>query len=301
MRNRSYYYRQVKKYLNAINLNVQLKRWAEVGSTTGYWLTQRNRFRPLYRVQKIINKNKLIDENIEQKLVKTENIINEMGKVFRSQKDIFDDLINRNKFNEILNIIINENKSLTLNQAQVIWNKIQSQGRHIMTLTKTNGEQSIVAFNDTTKDYIIELLLNGGSFMVQETWGSDTLDEYAFEDLKSLEITKYKKPERIIKNKSGKFFPYINTTNIDLIEYQIFTQEQAYNKELTEKREHCLTYTLLSCGVDESLVNNVKMAYAQNCNIRKNELKNISKMIKQNITLHYFNSNPDCDKIYTMK
>jgi len=213
-------------------------------------------------------------------------------------KDHFDGLIRANNFNEINRIVINDNHTLTAAQAQTLWNKIQGQGRHVMTITKANGTSTIVALNNTTKDWFIDLMRYGTEGVAVDGYGSDVFVDYHFEDVATLIITKYVKPARVIKNKDGRFFPYINTTNLDLLKYQIFNQEEAYDEKLNKTREHCLIHTFLECGVDKALVNNVKMAYVQGCNIRKKDLKKIANTIKRKIILNYMNSNDDCDRIY---
>ena len=223
--------------------------------------------------------------------------LNQNAEAKRTAK-MFDGLITSNSFQRIVDIIINDNKTLTTPQANTLWNKIMAQGRHTMTLTKSNGQSRIVALNNTTKDWFIDLIIFGTEFQSVGNFGSDVFIDYQFEDITSLVITKWKKPVRIINNKDGKFFPYINTTEMNLLKYQIFNQDQAYDETITSKREHCLIHTLEQCGISSAVVNAIKIAYVKGCNISKKDLKNIATIIKRNIILNYMNSTENCDRTY---
>jgi hypothetical protein len=238
---------------------------------------------------------------IKSLLLKKANEIKIKKRKEKIVKDLFNELINSNQFNRVISIIINTQNVLTAAQAQIFWNKIQAQGKHIMNVTKSDGTNYNLALNDTTKKWFNDIMMFGTFARSAIGYGSDVIESIHFEDIKKLIITKYVKPTRVINNKSGKFFPYINTTDIDLIEYQIFNQDQAYDDKLTEERDHCLTFTLNKCGIDKALINNVKMAFVQSCSIRKNELKKIASMIKRNINLNYMNSNTECERIYKTK
>jgi hypothetical protein len=214
---------------------------------------------------------------------------------------MFDRLLNQNEFNRIIYIVLNENKTLTATQTNTFWNKAMARGRLVMNITKSNGENQTLALNNTTKDWFIDLIRYGTTYETVESYGSDIWANYRFEDITSVVISKYTKPERVIKNKNGKFFPYINKTNMDLIKYQIFNQKQAYDNKITTEREHCLIHTLLECGINKAKTNNVKMAYLKGCNISKKDLSKIASIINRDIILHYMNSTEDCTRIYTKK
>jgi hypothetical protein len=207
----------------------------------------------------------------------------------RNTKLRFDRLINQNNFQSILNIITNENKVMSDNQAQRLYNKIIAQGRYVITYT-VNGVEYVRPVNASTRDTLIQILTNGRLDIANiNTFGSDTLDEVDFSSITSMIIRRIT-PTREIQNRDGRFFPYLNTTNEDLSKYQIFNQDQAYDKNLIKKREHCLTFTLLASGVSKSVVNEIKMSYfggeEGRVNISKKDLHKISNSIKRDITVH---------------
>jgi hypothetical protein len=157
-----------------------------------------------------------------------------------------------------------------------------------MVLVKHNGETETVALNSNTQSYFANLLMYGDEFKKIEEWGSDKLDRYDFDEIKQIRVVKYKKPKREFKDKSGGFFTYINNSDIDLSEQQIYTQEQALN---IGQREHCLIKAL--DDVEKSLINKVKLAFATNSNINRKDLKIIAEMIGQDIILYHYDNEKD--------
>ena len=205
-------------------------------------------------------------------------------------------MITGNQFQNILNMVVNDNQTLTNQQAQRVWNNITGQGNHILTITFGDGREQIIAVNATTRDFIIDILINGLLVEQQEQYGSDIIDNLNIRDIQSLTIERLRRPERRIVNRDGRFFPYVNTTNEDLSKYQVFNQEQAYDQKLVSKREHCLIHTLTQAGIETSVINNIKMSYIQDNTdntvriaIRKKDLHNISNIIKRNIVVHTMN------------
>ena len=100
-----------------------------------------------------------------------------------------------------------------------------------------------------------------------------------------MEIKKLPKPKRVIANRDGRFFPYINKTELDLSQYQIFNQTQAYD-ETIDRREHCLIEALSRSGVSKAKLNAFKLSFETGCNFRKVDLKIAAKVVGVNIVLH---------------
>jgi hypothetical protein len=199
----------------------------------------------------------------------------------REERKIYD-LIDGGQFNELLK----SKPILDQKQTSALWNKIQSKGRHNMVLVKRNGETQRVALNANTQAYFANLLMYGDEYVNIGGWGSDALDRYVFIELKNIRIEKYEKPKKEFKDKSGAFFTYINNTDIDLTDYQIYTQEQALN---IGHREHCLIQAL-DGTIKKSLINRIKLAFATNSNINRKDLKIIAEMIERDIILYYYNN-----------
>ncbi|GAG51112.1 unnamed protein product, partial [marine sediment metagenome] len=135
-----------------------------------------------------------------------------------------------------------------------------------------------------------------------ETYGSDNIDQFEFKELESVEIHKLVKPTKTIANKDGRFFPYINTSTIELSKYQIYNKTQAADKKNINTREHCLIKALLECGVETALINQIKLQYIAGCSISKKDLSDIAQILKRDITLHYMdNTDKPQKKIYRYK
>jgi len=216
----------------------------------------------------------------------------------KNNTDLINNYISSKNYNELLKMILIDSKQITKNIATNIFNHIQSDGPYIGKFINDYGDEQSIHINDITKKFFIMFLQNGGVFDTLNTFESDALTKINSWNILSVEVSLLDKPKQIKKNKDGKFFPYINTSKINLTDYQIFNQEQAYDKANIDKLEHCLIYTLLRGGVDISIVNEIKMSYIEGCNIRKADLKNISNIIKRDIILHYMCNTPGSTKIY---
>jgi hypothetical protein len=194
----------------------------------------------------------------------------------------------RNKqFQKVFNMVKDENITLTNNQAENVFNSIMSDGKFNIKLI-INGVVKYIAFNDTTRDFIINVLTNGYIVEEREVFGSDTINNMKIREIEDIKIERVIHGGRIIKNRDGKFFAYINTTNLDLAKYQIYNQEQVYN---LEKREHCLIHTLLESGINKALVNEIKLTFKKGCSFKKSDIKKVSEIIDKTIILNNLKPN----------
>tara|TARA_R110000803_G_scaffold3847_6_gene13144 strand:- start:2470 stop:6396 length:3927 start_codon:yes stop_codon:yes gene_type:complete len=206
---------------------------------------------------------------------------------------IINKLIDKLKFQEVINLIIKGNKTLNKRLALKFYNKATAEGFYKITLTSEN-DTTIIALNNTTRDFITQFLMNGLLLDNVLEYGSDTINNFNLTELKNVVMEKLKKPNRIIKNRNGKFFAYINTSIIDLSNYQIYDQKQAYDKKL--EKEHCLIFSLLACGVSKTLVNEVKMTFKTGCSFKKKNLDKVALIIEKDIVLHSIRTNGKISK-----
>ena len=191
-------------------------------------------------------------------------------------------------FQEVLTDIAQNNKTLSEREAQIFWSKMIAYGRCTIELI-TNVQDQYLTLNDTTRDFFIKIFTNGTITANRANiWGSDVLDDFNFIETRDMIIRKLK-PKRMIVNRDAKFFPYINTTTLDLSKYQIYNQTQAYQDETHKQREHCLIHTLELQGIVKSTTNAIKLAYVNGVNIRKKDLHRISHIIKRNINIYTMN------------
>ena len=216
---------------------------------------------------------------------------NEEKKIVENDSRTFNELIRRNKFQDTFNIIVGNNKKLSDIQMNRLWNKIVSDGRYTMSIKlKNDRTPKVLMVNNSSKAFITNVLTTGGMFQITSSFGfgSDTSLSIDINKVQSITLNKIT-PSRIIENRDGRFFPYLNTTEVPLSEYQIFNQKEAYNEKLIKKREHCLIHTLIKAGIKKTIVNNIKMSYVSGVNIRKKDLHIISNIIKRDINLKTLN------------
>ena len=220
----------------------------------------------------------------------TRRNIEERQRVQQQTEQMFNNLIENLRFQDIFNIVTDSSRNQYLNnrQIQTMWNNIQGTNRYILKIQTATGEQ-VTALNSTTKDYFIHLMKNGLIVDDIEQFGSDAINEVNLQFIESVSIEVLDRPARVIRNRDGRFFPYLNTSILDLSKYQIFTQEEAYNEKILTKREQCLIHTLTEAGVKKALINRIKLAFITGTSIRKKDLQTISNIIRRTIIIHSMN------------
>ncbi len=154
-----------------------------------------------------------------------------------------------------------------------------------------------IPINNITREFIIDLLTRDKNIIEREdSYGSDVLDKMTFIQIKNISVTAHDQT-KFLKNKNGKFFPYLNTTNLDLSKYQIFNQEQAdINNNSRYKIEHCIIHSLLQCGISEALVNSVKLSIEIGASFQQKHLNKVANIIQKNIRLYYYAKNNEIKK-----
>lgn len=184
----------------------------------------------------------------------------------------------RNKY-----IFTQQEKDLLFRSLQFELNKPNAPSRTVEY--RFNDEKK---FSDTKHtafkgEYLRELtdsLASGGVVNELNTPGSDTMASYHIRGIADFRIVPVKKTGNMFKSKSGKYFPYINTTNIDLSRYQIYT-----NKEINIKQQHCVLHTLKVCGIDMSLISQISTNFDNNEYFAKKNFHMVSGIINKQIVL----------------
>ena len=279
-------YRTAKNLATQLGYDLSPIRSAWRGSTTEYWKNE------------VINYRRQIQKRRQQK--RSREIKQQLKEQIESRRVRmnFDRLIEGNSFQEVVREIVRDGTVLTNAQANNFYNRAIANGRYVITLTEENGNIRNIALNETTRDFIIQFLKHGLLLDELEQYGSDTINAFNIRGLTSISISLLVRPEREIRNRDGRFFPHINTTNLDLSNYQIYNQEQTY---ALKGREHCLIHTLLECGVSKEKVNEVKMTFKSGCNFRKKDLKSTASIIKKNIVIHSIKPDGKIKKTETQK
>lgn len=232
----------------------------------------------------------ILRQNFFRNVLQTELLEAVKARERRVAKDLIKKLLREKKWNEILKLALTDNNYLlTEKQAEKMFNQIIAEDYYVLKLF--NGERyQYYALSNNTADIFISMLTTGGDFRLQETYGSDVWEAYDFTRIDTVSIEPWKNVDHIIKNKSGMFFRYTNTTNIDLSRYQIFNEEQASNKKLISRREHCIIHALLKAGIPRALTNAVKLAIVTSSHLAKKSLKKVAQIINTNIRLYFYDS-----------
>jgi hypothetical protein len=192
------------------------------------------------------------------------------------------DLIELN-FQAVFDRLINKNVKLKETQVHRLWNGMIAEGRYVLKMVIA-GVEKIIAVNETTRVWIMQILQDGMHTQVMRSYGSDEMEDIDIENIWSMQLEKVV-PVRRIENKDGRFFPHINISSEDLSRYQIYSQTDVYNQELMDSREHCLIHVFLTMGISLAVVNALKLSYTAGVNISKKDLRTISDTLGRNITV----------------
>lgn len=222
---------------------------------------------------------------------------------------IYDEPIDLKDLNNIMEGVVRGQLVLSETSAKEMYNLLQTEGRYVMKMIDENGIRSWITINHTTREYFIGLITKGKLIKIKGAEKSDAFDEIDLRSLISAKISeldfskrlfkikkgKKKRKIRVIKNKDGSFFPFINASDIDLKKYQIFNKQQIEDQMLVDTQEHCLIHVLKEYNIANCLINQVKLAFAFDrkqsaFHIKKKDLKMVADIIEQSIHLHYYDS-----------
>jgi len=204
---------------------------------------------------------------------------------------IVDNLLTTNQFQALINYA--NQHPLTRQQATDLFNRMVADGMYKIEFHRGEFVHAVLLNDISRSSFILQMI--GQPELIEDTagGGSDKYYEIVNIDIPIDRIT-INKLEKENVNKSGGFFPYINTSDIDLERYQIYTQEQAYDKSIQENREHCLIHCFRLSGVDSSLIESVKLQFKEGAHIAKKNLKEIATLINRIIVIHqYYNDKGD--------
>lgn len=210
--------------------------------------------------------------------------LGDIKSIWSNPSDTVDNYLSINNFQGILNIILNSDYDLTRRQFNQFYRAIMDQPTQaILTFTFNNSTQKTITINNNTKQFLNDYLRDRISITRNlEEYGSDVLEQFVIENITNMTIRFLPPRETKVENDGG-FFPFINTSHLDLSKYQIYNQQQVSTKDET----NCLIYSLQQAGIDDSKINNVKLAFISGANISKNQLKKLPDMIGKNILLRH--------------
>ena len=169
-------------------------------------------------------------------------------------------------------------------QSQRIANEITREAIRNRLVVTINGQEQYIVLNLRSREFLETILQQG--FLVDNVndFNSDSLAQMNIQDITDIVFERVPIPPRVIQNKDGNYFPYINTTDINLSKYQIYNQEQAEKAN----QEQCLIHALKQCGISPEDINRVKLSIKTGASIAKKLLKHIAEDIKRKIVLHTY-------------
>jgi len=152
------------------------------------------------------------------------------------------------------------------------------------TLTHENLKKGGLMYNSLKNMYNIEYV---------EEFGSDQVKAQVIKGIKEAEITRTIRPKKnkIRRNKNGRFFKALNTTNIDLTRYQIIKDES----QLDIIQEHCIIKTLLNAGISTDICNRVKLTFTSAYEFPRCKLFEVANIIEHKIILYFVKDNKSSD------
>ncbi len=207
----------------------------------------------------------------------------------RANRRRFEALLRARDYDEIFQSVMS-GSLLTTRQANRVLDSFNTR-KYIVTIEHiayTDGlpyiETSSILSNDRNKGFFFDILTKGFIEQVQPEYGSDIVDNIEIGNIISFDI-KELLPVAQGRNQDGGYFPYINTTNLDLSRYQIFNQSQAYEED---DREHCLIQTLFLAGIEITKLTALKLSFKNGANFRKKDLQQASDIIDKTIVLYEY-------------
>jgi hypothetical protein len=305
-------YYKSKVLASFLNININQK---FVGTTKDTWtnifydLVKKTKREKKKRNKKLISFNKLKEltksfnindkyntvndgTNLQfQKEIKRLEKIKKDGKILWNTK--FNELLENRQYQEILFNVVHNERLLKEEQADRFWNEIYNNdpNRWLFKLKQpASFDYQFFTVGNATKNFILDFLMKGPRSTTELGYVSDG-QNVEITSIEDAEFEKYIPPVKVIKNKDGHFFPYINTSNIDLQQYQVYNQLQAYNEELLKERQHCFIHCLEYYNIEEAKINEVKLSFDNNCSFRKSNIKEVVNIINKNIDIHTLSGN----------
>jgi hypothetical protein len=176
-----------------------------------------------------------------------------------------------------------QNYSFSDNEINYIFQKMKDEQLFLKINTEAGGLNLIPMQNDNTTEKLREFFKYYFDIQEAETEGSDQLSKYMKDKILNMEAVKIEANKKV-KNKNGSSFKHYNMTNLNLLKYQIEKKDE----EFEDSEEQCLIYALKMAGIEDTKLEDLKLALHTGAHIAKNKIKEISDFIECNINLHFY-------------
>lgn len=166
----------------------------------------------------------------------------------------------------------------------------KNDGKRVMQF-KIKGEDTYDSRKLTLRDEnlmdLVNILSYGGVVVGGQQYGSDAVASLSVNEIIDFKISDIKKTGNLFKSKAGKYFKYVNNTNIDLTRYQIY--------RIHDKREgngiiqrHCILHALDQSDIKPELVSRIATTFNNGMNFAKKNFHKVSDIIGHKIILKTF-------------
>lgn len=215
----------------------------------------------------------LVDQN--RQVAASRNLIPTSGVVptfdVDGQELSYSQILSEGKWQVLFDILVNpENPDMTDYDYNTLLNDIRARHGNLdekMTFEVTNHDYDMIYLPFTNMTYRqLRSLLRSGYLVDEGRGGTESSDRInmsvAMRPPQKVRLV-HLASGRIINNRDGDFFQRINNTELDLSDYQIFNEHQIqeFRENLSWKLDHCLFHTLEYFGIDEEVIQNLRLSY----------------------------------------
>jgi len=296
-------YNRAKVLIQSLKLKPEnYAKW--IGSTAEYWnnvvkrLERRNNKR-----NELFNELKQLSKYTPIKITKTLNPSDKPLSFWSNKLNQYVNKINLIQLSEqmgpqeALNFTVSyrdylDNERIKNQVSSLFSDLVNKKDKYVIKATFKDSSKSTL-YTTITQNNVSSIISNFDKYLSDSgSWARDSYGVVEYDPIDSFDglYIDTLTTTHAINNRDGAFFPYINTTNIDLSKYQIYNQEQALDDEIVNNREHCLLHALKIYNIDEATINAIKTAYKENHSISKKDLRTIATIIGHDIHIHSYRS-----------
>lgn len=155
--------------------------------------------------------------------------------------------------------------------------------RYLLHIYFSDGTTSIV----TLREYDFESIMSQTYIAGPDNeFKSDAWEENKAKKIVRFKLEKVENKRMTNVRKNNAFFAYVNNTNIDLSNYQIYTSDQERNNQ------SCLIYVLEHHSIPKDVINNVLLQIGVgHINTPISKMKSIAELIDKKLVCHFYDEN----------
>jgi len=196
-----------------------------------------------------------------------------------------------------------KNKDITRYLNVIMKNKPDNEKAILQFITLDN-KIKYLTLTEGSKKSIKEYLKSAYQANKLASYGSDAIDNFMTDGFKEVSfkyLTPSKKQQVSAENNDGQYFNAVNTTTIDLSQYQIHGQE--YFEAIKEQRAkdpfyeenitHCIIHTLEQSGVPHVKIQRILTSFNDCFNFPISKLQNLATAVERSIYLYTYDTAGD--------